>query len=381
MKERVQGCVTVGVAMVGAGALALAPMAPQSTVQLRAAEVSKVNLLAETLPTTLQAKLAELAKGLAGSGENFVVDTALGALIPLAVAQALNGSNPEAALKAIAGNVIDAPLQIADPTIFALDNIAPAPFGGDTSDDPARSQGSDILKFRVQVLYALREEIKQALGLPSALDADSSTANAVIEAATLAPDPTLPDPTDDKVGDPIFTATRLAQGLGFSAQRLVGSTLTGVVGSFTAAQAIAAGQPANLVLKEFIDESIDAPAYIADPTVFAIDDVLPKALGGGDPSVDPRNMGGSAVSLFRANVILKTRDAIKAPIDAALTSSSSGKSVKKESIVVGQNASATTTSVGKHRAPTNNPISSALKKLSKDVKKATAPKHAKPSAE
>jgi len=190
----------------------------------------------------------------------------------------------------------------------------------------------------------------------------------------------LRDPTDDKVGDPIFTATRLAQGLGFSAQRLVGSTLTGVVGSFTAAQAIAAGQPANLVLKEFIDESIDAPAYIADPTVFAIDDVLPKALGGGDPSVDPRNMGGSAVSLFRANVILKTRDAIKAPIDAALTSSSSGKSVKKESIVVGQNASATTTSVGKHRAPTNNPIGSALKKLAKDVKKATTPKAEKPKA-
>jgi hypothetical protein len=382
MKERVQGCVTVGVAMVGAGALALAPMAPQPAQQIRAAEV-KVNLLAETLPTTLPAKLAELATGLAGSGENFVVDTALGALTPLAVAQALVSSNPEAALKAIAVNFVDAPLQIADPTIFALDNILSAPLGGDTSDDPARSQGSDILKFRVQVLYALREEIKQALGLPSALDADSSTANAVIEAATLAPDPTLPNPTDDKVGDPIFTATRLAQGLGFSAQRLVGSTLTGVVGSFTAAQAIAAGQPANLVLKEFIDDAIDAPAYIADPTVFAIDDVLPKALGGGDPSVDPKNMGGSAVSLFRANVILKTRDAIKAPIDAALTSSSSGRSVKvkKESIVVGQNASATTTSVGKHRAQTNNPVSSALKKLAKDVKKATTPKAEKPKAD
>jgi hypothetical protein len=381
MRERVQGCVTVGVAMAGAGALALAPMAPQPAVQMRAAEVSKVNLLAETLPTTLQAKLAELATGLAGSGQNFVVDTALGALIPLAVAQALNSADPEAALKAIAGNVIDAPLQIADPTIFALDNILPEPSGGDTSDDPARSQGSDVLKFRVQVLYALREEIKQALGLPSALDTTSNTyqADAVLDAA-LVTNPTLPDPTDNPVGDPIFTATRLAQGLGFSGERLVESSLKGVLAPVTAAQAIANGVPANVVLQGVIDNFIDAPAYIADPTVFAIDDVLPKALGGGDPSVDPRNMGGSAVSQFRANVILKTRDAIKAPIDAALKSTSSGKSVRKESIVVGQNASATTTSVGKHRATTNNPVSSALKKLAKDVKKATTPKAEKPKA-
>jgi hypothetical protein len=52
VKERVQGCVTVGVAMVGAGALALVPMAPQPAIQMRAADVAKVNLLAETLPTT-----------------------------------------------------------------------------------------------------------------------------------------------------------------------------------------------------------------------------------------------------------------------------------------------------------------------------------------
>jgi hypothetical protein len=40
------------------------------------------------------------------------------------------------------------------------------------------------------------------------------------------------------------------------------------------------------------------------------------------------------------------------------------------------------TTAPKHRATTNNPVSSALKKLSKEVTKATAaPKHAKPSAE
>jgi len=374
MKERVQGCLTAGVVMAGAGALALAPMAPQSTLQVRAIDEAKVNLLAETLPTTLPAKLAELANGLAGSGENFVVDTALGALTPLAIAEALSSPNPEATLKAIAVNFVDAPLQIADPTIFALDNVLPAPLGGDTSDDPARSSGSDILAFRANVLYVLREEIKQSLGLPSALDASTDR---TVNAEFVAPDPTLPDVSGETVGDPVFTVSRLAQGLGFSAERLVGSTAQGVTGSIAAAQAIAGGAPAKPVLKAFLDASIDAPAYIADPTVFAIDDVLPAPIGS-DPSRDRFNMDGSAVSQFRANVILKARDAIKAPIDSALTdTTTSAKTVNKESIVVGSNNAASTTStVGKHRATANNPVSSALKKLTKDVKKATTPKHA-----
>jgi hypothetical protein len=236
---------------------------------------------------------------------NLVVDSALGALTPLAVAQALASSDPEAALKAIAVNFVDAPLQIADPTIFALDNVLPAPLGGDTSEDPARSAGSDVLAFRANVLYVLREQIKQALGLPSALDA-VPISGVTTEAALVAPDPTLPDTSGERVGDPIFTATRLAQGLGFSAERLAGSSLTGLLGSVTAVQAIAAGQPANLVLKAVIDNAIDAPAYIADPIVFAVDDVLPAPIGG-DPSRDPRAMDGSAVSQFRANVILKSR--------------------------------------------------------------------------
>ena len=133
MKERVQGCVTVGVAMVGAGALALAPMAPQPAVQMRAVEVSKVNLLAETLPTTLQAKLAELGAGVGESGLRLAQSSLQGLLGPIALAQALGDDE---AVKAIIADYVDGPLYVADPTIFALDNVLPAPFGGDTQPRP-----------------------------------------------------------------------------------------------------------------------------------------------------------------------------------------------------------------------------------------------------
>ncbi|WP_319447273.1 MULTISPECIES: hypothetical protein [unclassified Mycobacterium] len=511
MRERVQGCVTVGVAMVGAGALALAPMAPQPAQQMRAdqirtVDVSDMKLLAatatptpasllaalqilgtgvggsgerlvestlkgllgpialagafgddaatkaiiadyidgplyvadptifaldkvlpeplgqdpnpdprlgntsdvlkfrvnvlyalreaikdalgvqpavgigaaaapvgETLPTTLPEKLAELAKGLAGSGENFVVDTALGALTPLAVIQALGSDNPEAALTAIAVNFIDAPLHIADPTIFALDNVLPEPFGGDTSLTPQFSQGSDILKFRVQVLYALREQIKQSLGLPSALDTSLLGRSAT----------TLAEP--DPVGDPVFTATRLAQGLAESGQRFVTDTALGALGPIAAAQALVKGDKQGLY--DVAESYVDAPLHIADPTIFAIDDVLPKPIGG-DPSTTPTDMHGSLVSDFRANVLIPARDSIKPGLKNVLgvpKPDTDAKVVETPVSKSGADSSTTTEKAKtgpKHRATVNNPVSSALKKLAKDVKKATTPpKHEKASAE
>jgi hypothetical protein len=388
MNERVQGCVTAGVVMVGAGALALAPMAPQTTLQLRAdqvrtVDVSDMKLMATVTPTpaSLLAALqilatgantpADTSGGVAGSVQRLAGDTLQGLLGPIALVQALGN---EAQTDAILESYIDAPLHIADPTIFAINNVLPAPYGGgDYSIDPRYRDDSDVLAFRANVLYVLREELKQALGLPSALDASTEqTVNAELVAPS---DPTLPDVSGETVGDPVFTVSRLAQGLGFSAERLVESSLQGAAAPITAAQAIAGGAPVNVVLKNVIDAAIDAPAYIADPTVFAIDDVLPAPIGS-DPSRDKTDMSGSAVSQFRANVILKTRDAIKAPIDAALTSGGGAVTANKTA-VAGVNAASTTTSTtGKHRATVNNPVSSALKKLAKDVKKASTPKHA-----
>jgi hypothetical protein len=331
-------------------------MAPQPAVQMRAVDIAKVNLLAETLPTTLPAKLAELGAGVGESGLRLAQSSLQGLLGPIALAQALGDDE---AVKAIIADYVDGPLYIADPTIFALDNILPAPFGGDTSDTPQYSQGSDILKFRVQVLYALREAIKDALGV------QPSTSGFAVNAAT-------PDP----VGDPVFTVTRLAQGLGESGERLLTDTALGLLGPVAAAQALAKGD--NEGLYKVVESYVDAPLHIADPTIFAIDDVLPKPFGG-DPSTDPKAMNGSIVSKFRADVLIPARDAIKPGLKNVL-------GVPKpadDTIVVAQvsGSSTPTKKPTSHRKPTNNPISSALKKLSNDVKKATAPKADKPKAE
>jgi hypothetical protein len=491
MKERVQGCVSVGVAMVGAGALALAPMAPQPAVQMRAAEV-KVNLLAETLPTTLQAKLAELGAGVGESGLRLAQSSLQGLLGPIALAQALGDDE---AVKAIIADYVDGPLYIADPTIFALDNVLPKPFGGDTSDTPQQSQGSDVLKFRVQVLYALREAIKDALGVqpsPSLFAASAVAANpvgdpvftvtrlaqgfaesgarlaesglsgllgpiALVQAlgddeavkaiianyidgplyvadpAIFAIDDVLPAPfgqdpapnpqlgntsvvlafranvlyvlreqikdalgvqpspnvfaasavAPDPVGDPVFTVTRLAKGLGESGERLLTDAALGLLGPVAAAQALAKGD--NEGLYKVVESYVDAPLHIADPTIFAIDDVLPKPFGG-DPSTDPKAMNGSIVSNIRADVLIPARDAIKPGLKNVLgvpkpTTDATVKTAEKPAAQLATGSDTATKKPTSHRKPTNNPISSALKQLSKEVKKATEPKHAKPSAE
>jgi hypothetical protein len=405
MRERVQGCVTVGVAMVGAGALALAPMAPQPAQQMRAdqtrtVDVSDMTLLATVTPTPTPTSLlaalqilatgantpADTSGGVAGSVQRLAVDTLQGLLGPIALAEAFGD---DAATKAILANYIDAPLHIADPTIFAINDILPAPLGGgDYATDPRYRDDSQVLAFRAQVLYVLREQIKQALGLPSDLPATGATERTINAASVVSTDPTLPDPTNNKVGDPVFTASRLAQGLGFSAERLVQDTVLGALGPIAIAQALVKGD--NQGVYDVVESYVDAPLHIADPTIFAIDDVLPKPLGG-DISTDPKAMGNlptsSLVSNIRANVLIPARDSIKPGLKNVLGVPKPDPELKV------QNDSAKLASVTdgatpkkkigpKHRATVNNPVSSALKKLAKDVKKATTPpKHEKASAE
>jgi hypothetical protein len=506
MRERVQGCVTVGVAMVGAGALALAPMAPQPAQQMRADEIRTVNVSDMKLlaaPTSLLQALQIIATGddptggLAGSGQRLVTSTLQGLLGPIALAQALGNdaatkaiiadyitaplyiadptifalddalpapygqdsapnqfastsdvfkfrqaayalgqavvkalgvqpttgigaaaiapANPvgdpaftaerlaqgfaesgqrlvesslqgllgpialaqalgdDEAVKAIIANYIDGPLYVADPTIFAIDDVLPDPYGQDPAPDPRFGNTSDVLKFRANVLYTLREEIKSALGV-------QPTPSIVGRATELATNDVAPSP----VGDPVLTATRLAQGLGESGQRFVTDTALGALGPIAAAQALVKGD--NQGLYNVVESYVDAPLHIADPTIFAIDDVLPKPIGS-DPETDPTKMNGSLVSQIRANVLIPARDSIKPGLKNVLgvpKPDPANKTVEKPVTELGADSSAATKTktVPKHRATANNPVSSALKKLAKDVKKATTPpKHAKASAD
>jgi hypothetical protein len=196
-----------------------------------------------------------LAQSFAESGGRLAQSSLQGLLGPIALAQALGDDE---AVKAIMANYIDGPLYVADPTIFAVDAVLPAPYGQDPATDRRLGNTSDVLKFRANVLYTLREEVKSALGV--------QPTPSIVELATndVAPSP---------VGDPVLTATRLAQGLGQSAQRLVTDTALGALGPVAAAQAIAAGDKQGLY--NVIESYIDAPQEIADPTIFAVDDVLP----------------------------------------------------------------------------------------------------------
>lgn len=371
--------------MVGAGALALAPMAPQPAQQMRAdqirtVDVSDMKLLATVTPTptptSLLAALQILATGDAltgglvgtdGTVQRLAVDTLQGLLGPIALAEAFGD---DAATKAILANYIDAPLHIADPTIFAINDILPAPLGGgDYATDPRFRSDSEVLAFRAQVLYTLREEIKSALGVQPT---PSTLGRVALEKTAVAPSP---------VGDPVLTATRLAQGLGESGQRFVTDTALGLLGPVAAAQALVKGD--NQGLYDVVESYVDAPLHIADPTIFAIDDVLPKPIGS-DPETDPTKMNGSLISEIRANVLIPARDSIKPGLKNVLgvPKPPVKKSIETSVTELGADSSSATkqATTGKHHATPNNPVSSALKKLAKDVKKATTPKHAKADA-
>jgi hypothetical protein len=307
-----------------------------------------------------------LAQGFAESGARLAQSSLQGLLGPIALAQALGDDE---AVKAIIADYIDGPLYVADPTIFAIDDVLPKPLGQDPATDPRLGNTSDVLKFRADVLYTLREEIKSALGVQPT---PSTLGRVALEKTAVAPSP---------VGDPVLTATRLAQGLGESGQRFVTDTALGLLGPVAAAQALVKGD--NQGLYDVVESYVDAPLHIADPTIFAIDDVLPKPIGS-DPETDPTKMNGSLISEIRANVLIPARDSIKPGLKNVLgvPKPPVKKSIDTSVTELGADSSSATkqATTGKHHATPNNPVSSALKKLAKDVKKATTPKHAKADA-
>lgn len=76
----------------------------------------------------------------------------------------------------------------------------------------------------------------------------------------------------------------------------------------------------NKPLYQALQAYIDAPNYVTDPIVFAVDDVLPKAAGGSDPQTDPASMNGSEISRLRGNVLLAPRDAVRTVVAGSLAS-------------------------------------------------------------
>lgn len=374
MKERVQGAVTAGVALVGAGVVAALPMAQQAPEVLRSANADVA--LAAALTGTP-------AENLALSAQNTVTGL-VGAPIGLATAAVALAQGQNAAAYTILKEVVDGPMWAADPAIYALDDLLPAPLGGDPDNVQEQRGISLITQFRADQLIAARDDVNEALR--DALRVGSAT-----------------QPTGNEVS-PAYAGARLGAGFAVSAQRAVTSAVTAPLGLVAVAQGVQQSfEGNNKPLYQALQAYIDAPNYITDPIVFAADDVLPQPVGG-DPETNPAQMNGSEISRLRGNVLLAPRDAVRNAVAGALNvnpvtgdnlpatsattlsrTATSDTTERKGPISRVLNSlkatpgggASTESTVGKHRTPASGGLSNLFKK--KDDKKAdTAPKSESP---
>ncbi len=283
MKERVQGCVTAGVALVGAGVMAAAPVTQQAPEVLRSvnADVELAAALNGPPAENLALSAQRTVTGLVGAPVGF-------ATAAIALAQ---GQNVAAA--AILNEIVDGPQWAADPAIYALDDLLPAPIGGSPGNVQEQRGTSLITQFRADQLIAARDDVKEAIG------------DALIVG------PLNVQPAGNEVS-PVYAAARLGAGFAVSGVRTAQSAVTAPLGLVAVAQGLQTSfdtgnnKPLYLALKAYID----GPNYVTDPIVFAADDVLPKPVGG-DPVTDPANMNQSAITRLRGNVLLAPRDAVR----------------------------------------------------------------------
>jgi hypothetical protein len=356
MKTRAQCGITAGIAIVGTSVIALTPIAPLPTETFASADAAAVTLVAD--PTPLES-LQLLAGGVTLSGQRFVQGLGLLPLSAAAIAQGIAAGDVDAINYAIEQN-IDAPLWIADPTIFALNDALPAPFGQDPDN---LGEASLVNYFRVHVLYSTTTEVGAA-------------ANA---------------------------AVTLAAGLGESGVRLAESLASAPLGLIPITEAIAAGNKDDLYFA--IRQYIDAPLYVADPTLKALNNVLPDPYGQ-DPSFYGDADGNTSEITKLRNETLWTatynvRESVRKAIGAApgvgdetptndvvnvarLDSNQAadplqekkGLSLVKKSertSVLG----ASDKKVGAHRQQTDNPVRATVKRLRESVKSASTPRHAR----
>ena len=355
MTTRVQKGFTAGMALVGAGVMAAIPAAQQAPEVLRSTNAD-VKLAAVVEGTT-----AEL---LTESGERLLGSLATAPTGLIAAAQAYAGGN-NAATYAILKQFIDGPLYVADPTIYALDDLLPAPLGGDPDNETTQRGDSLITQFRADVLYQAREETGEALRDTLGLSDTPSS-----------------DQFDDGV---VYKASRLGFGLADSAVRAATSAATAPLGLVAVADGLQKsldGQ-GNTELYLALQSYIDAPNYVTDPIVFAADDVTPAPVGG-DPEKDPRFMDNSEITRLRGNVLLAPRDAVRkavagqldvnpvtgAPNPTTMTLSKADTTEKKgpvsrivDSLKATPGAGTQTASTGgKHRAAPTGGLSNLFKK-------------------
>jgi hypothetical protein len=353
MTTRVQKGITAGMALVGAGVMAAMPVAQQAPEVLRSAEAN-VQLAAALNGTP--------AENLALSAQR-TITALVGAPVGLATAAtalAQGGPANNAIAAAILKEVVDGPLYAADPAIYALDDLVPAPVGGSPGNVQESRGTSLITQFRADQLIAARDDINEAIR--DSLGVGTAT-----------------QPTGNEVS-PAYAAARIGGGLAVSAQRAVTSAVTAPLGLVAVAEglqeSLETGNNTNLYLA--LQAYIDAPNYVTDPIVFAADDVTPAPIGG-DPETNPAEMNGSEITRFRGNVLLAPRDAVRNlvagnlgvdPVTGADVNNVGARSLSAgDSSLVKVTPGSTKSATGANSS-SNRPVSAAVKAVGNEVQAA-----------
>ena len=306
MKSSTKKCMTAGVALVGAGVIAAGPVAPPPAniaddsrsyqIALTAAaqtdiqdQIEATRALLEGFPSgglledfiqgTLDAynrpgaesvnnykpvtgldSFGRIGQGVAASGLRLGA-TALAPLRLIELAQAISEGKGAEGFEALVANIVDAPLWVIDPALFALRDALPAPLGG---------PDGLVMTIRHQ-LYLLTAEINDGLTDPGAVA--QRFVEGTIEAFER-PGPVGYVP----VNGPIDAFSRVTEGTIASALRLAAAAVLGPVGVIQVAAAVAQGDTAGAL--KAVENLVDGPLWVADPVLYGLRDAVPAPLGG-----------------------------------------------------------------------------------------------------
>ena len=307
MQVNVKSYVTAGVAVVGAGAIAMTPIAPPPDTFESASRTHEVNLLASTQATAANQALAtqlalqqsgdpvsvlrafiegtlaqyaapgprdyvpvtgpidgsvHIGEGVAASGLRFgsaLIGTPL-AFVGL-VPAFLEGNGPEALAEFIA-NLVDGPLWVVDPVLYSLRDALPAPLGG---------PGGFVETFRNQ-LWAGTEEINSILADPAAA-VQSFIDGTLYQYGAPGPRDYAPQ------FGPIGGLGHIAEGAIATGLRLAAAAVLTPLSFIQLAAAVVEGQGPEAIAG-LISNIVDGPLWVADPVLYSLRDALPAPLGG-----------------------------------------------------------------------------------------------------
>ncbi|MGV0795165.1 hypothetical protein [Mycolicibacterium sp. XJ1819] len=334
MQASAKTFMTAGVALVGAGVIAASPIAPPASNSTDEAPVREVSLLAATEQSTtaqditdtldllqggdpialLQAfidgtleafarpapvpytpvpglleGLSHIGQGLAATGLRFGDATIRSPFGLLALGTAIASGDTATAL-AVAENFVDGPLWVVDPALYNLRDALPAPLGG---------PDGLVENFRDQ-LWMITQLINGALAGPqtpmlaaTTMADPTNLLDGFIEGVLTAfarPGPVPFTPVDG----PLDGASRIAQGVVATGLRLLAASVLTPVGVVELATAVAQGDTEKALAA--VENIVDGPLWVADPSLYGLRDALPGPLGGENALVEELRDGIWAVT-------------------------------------------------------------------------------------